>query len=200
MADVEYSTTAELPIDLIWRFVEDMDNWATFVVGYQGHEKQSETDSVWTLKGDVGAVARTVKFQVHIEEWAGPERVRFTLTGLNESMDGGGTFLLEPFEEGGAAADLPTVAPAKKEGLFARLLAALARFFFRRTHGEAERATSADSGPGAGVTKLTFQLSLTPGGPMGPMINALVKPLLMPAAEDLANQIMAHLEKQHASQ
>jgi hypothetical protein len=35
---------------------------------------------------------------------------------------------------------------------------------------------------------------------MAPMISALVKPLLQPAAEDLANQILATLERRHGIQ
>ena len=33
---------------------------------------------------------------------------------------------------------------------------------------------------------------------MAPMINAMIKPLMLPAAESLANQILAHLEAQPA--
>jgi hypothetical protein len=29
---------------------------------------------------------------------------------------------------------------------------------------------------------------------MAPMVNALIKPMMLPAAEDLANRILAHLE------
>jgi hypothetical protein len=32
---------------------------------------------------------------------------------------------------------------------------------------------------------------------MAPMVSALMKPLMLPAAEDLANQILATLEKRH---
>jgi carbon monoxide dehydrogenase subunit G len=66
LPEVEYATTAKLPVEVIWDFVQEMDNWATFVAGYQSHEKQSEKDSTWVLKGDVGMLARTVKFAVHI--------------------------------------------------------------------------------------------------------------------------------------
>ena len=122
MAEVEYATTAKLPIETIWDFVQQMDNWATFVAGYQSHEKQSESDSTWVLKGDVGVLARTVRFAVHVEEWAGPSRVRFSLRGLNEPMQGEGSFLLERFEDPGAV-----VASAPRRGLFARLLEARER-------------------------------------------------------------------------
>jgi carbon monoxide dehydrogenase subunit G len=79
VAETEYSTTSRLPVSAIWDFVKEMDNWAPFLTGYQAHEKQSETDSLWTLKGDVGVLARLVKFKVHITEWNGPERVSFDL-------------------------------------------------------------------------------------------------------------------------
>ena len=98
MPEVEYSTTAKLPVSVIWDFVQEMDNWAEFVAGYESHEKHSDDDSTWVLKGDVGVLTRTVKFEVHIDEWAGPERVLFSLKGMNEPMEGSGTFLLAPYE------------------------------------------------------------------------------------------------------
>ena len=53
MPEAEYSTTARLPVPMIWAYVREMDNWAPFLRGYQSHERQSDTDSVWVLKGDV---------------------------------------------------------------------------------------------------------------------------------------------------
>jgi hypothetical protein len=41
---------------------------------------------------------------------------------------------------------------------------------------------------------MSFALRLEPGGPMAPMVNAMLKPIMLPAAEDLANRILAHLE------
>jgi carbon monoxide dehydrogenase subunit G len=192
VAEVEYSTTAKLPIGTIWDFVREMDHWAQWVVGYQTHEKQSDTESVWVLKGDVGVLARTVRFQVTVTEWAGPERVSFALRGLNEPMQGSGAFVMEPV---GAAGPAPAARP--REGFLARLLAAIARFFFRLRHGRAERPASTGTA-GAAETRLTFHLRVDPGGPMAPMVNALIKPLLVPAAEDLANRILAHLEAEQA--
>jgi carbon monoxide dehydrogenase subunit G len=194
MAEAEYSTTARLPLETIWDFVREMDNWAHMLTGYQSHEKQNENDSVWVLKGDVGVLARTLKFRVHVAEWAGPERVLFELEGLNEPMTGGGAFLMERFEE--APAEAPAAA---KKGWLARIFEAIARFLFRLFHGRAERAESADSGPGKGMARLTFRLRIEPGGPMAPMVNAMMKPAMLPAAEDLANKIMAHLEAEHGA-
>jgi carbon monoxide dehydrogenase subunit G len=186
--EAEYSTTAQLPVPVIWDFVREMDNWAPFLRGYQSHEKQSDDDSVWVLKGDVGMVTRTVKFQVHVDEWGEPSLVRFTLKGLNEPMEGGGEFRLAPFEDASAVAAEP-----KKLGWFARFV----RWLYRLFAGKTERAATADAAPGAGVSQLRFQLRIQPGGPMGPMVEALMKPLMLPVAEELADRIMAELEQRH---
>lgn len=185
MPEAEYSTTAQLPVPVIWDFVREMDNWAPFLRGYQSHEKQSDTDSVWVLKGDVGMVTRTVKFQVHIDEWGEPSLVRFTLKGMNEPMEGGGEFRLAADAAEGAA-----VAPPKL-GWFQRFV----RWLYRLFAGKTERAAPAASG--AGVSRLHFQLRVQPGGPMGPMVDALMKPLMLPVAEELADRIMAELEGRH---
>ena len=191
MAEVEYATTAKLPVETIWEFVREMDNWAPFLTGYQSHEKQSDDESIWTLKGDVGSMTRTVKFQVDVTEWAGPERVTFTLKALNEAVEGEGALLMERYDAAPAeAAPAETIEP----GLFSRVMTAILRFFFRRKYGETERGEHANAEPGEGMAKLTFKLRLDPGGPMAPMVNAMIKPAMLIAAEDLANKIVGHLE------
>src|ERR1700744_1277883 len=55
MPEVEYMTTMQLEPQRVWEFVRDMNNWAPFLTGYQKHEIESETDSIWTLKGVVVA-------------------------------------------------------------------------------------------------------------------------------------------------
>ena len=136
LPEAEYSTTARLPVQTIWDYVREMDNWARFLRGYQSHEKQNDTESVWVLKGNVGMVTRTVKFRVHIDEWGEPSRVRFTLKGVNEPMEGGGEFRLEPYEDAGAA-----VPASPKLGLFARLW----RWLYRLAMGKTERAAGANA-------------------------------------------------------
>lgn len=194
MPSAEYTTTAKLPLDTIWEFVKEMDNWAELVTGYQSHVKESETDSLWVLKGDVGVMARTLKFRVHITEWNGPSRVAFELEGLNEPMDGSGCFEMAPHE----AEDAGAAGPARRSGFFVRMLEAIARFFLRGFGGgRPPRAKSADAGPGRGVARLTLRLELRPGGPMAPMVNAMIKPVMLPAAEQLTDGIMARLEQLH---
>ena len=190
MPEAEYSTTAQLPVPVIWDFVREMDNWAQFLRGYQSHEKQSDTDSTWVLKGDVGMVTRTVKFHVHIEECGEPSLVRFTLKGMNEPMQGGGEFRLAADEDESVAPPEPA-----KLGLFARFV----RWLYQLFAGKTERAAPTAAASGAGVSRLRFQLHIQPGGPMGPMVDALMKPLMLPVAEELANRIMAELERRHGN-
>jgi carbon monoxide dehydrogenase subunit G len=193
--ETEYSTTARLPLVTIWDFVSEMDNWAPFLPGYQSHEKQDETTSIWTLKGDAGALQRIVKFEVRVTEWAGPERVCFELKGLNEQLEGAGEFTLVPYEDAETSAE-----PTARSGLFTRLMAAALRWLQRLFRGTAERGADADAGPGAGMARLTFRLRVDPGGPMAPLVNAMMKPAMLVAAEDLANRIIGHLEGQRETE
>ena len=74
------------PIEAVWRFTSDMDNWAPLVTGYQSHERVSEHESLWTLKGQVGQLSKAVTFRVRITEWrAAKSRSRWK----NEHSQGG---------------------------------------------------------------------------------------------------------------
>jgi carbon monoxide dehydrogenase subunit G len=192
--EVEYQTTVALPRERVWDFVKDMNNWAPYLTGYQTHEVLSETDSIWTLKGDVGVLARVVKLKAHVTEWNGPERVSFTLTGLNEQVDGDGTLEMDTAEAAAGEKAAPAPAPIVKRSFFGRILDAIFRFLFRRVHGPAVvRALPTGNGP---TSKLKFRLRMDAGGPTGPLVNAMLAPALLPAAEDLANKIAAHLESE----
>jgi carbon monoxide dehydrogenase subunit G len=190
MPEVEYATTMSLPRPLIWEFVKDVNNWAPFLTGYQTHEILDETDSVWTLKGDVGILSRVVKLQAHITEWVDQERVAFTLTGLNEKVDGGGVLVMDEVK-----VDAPPPPKPKRRWFGRRFLDWFFRMMFRRMHGEGPKRLAAPAG--AARARLSFTLRMDAGGPTGPLVNAMLGPALMPAAEDLANKIAAHLERTH---
>jgi carbon monoxide dehydrogenase subunit G len=176
LPETTYSTTTRLTPEDLWAFVEDMDNWAPFMVGYQSHEKISHELSEWTLKGDAGPLARIVTFRVHITEWNGPERVSFRLEGVNEDMGGGGSFEI-------SAGDSQEP-PPPRPGAFARAWAAILRVFGIGSSREASE----------GGTRMTFHLELEPRGPMAPMISAMIQPALLPAAQNLVHQVLDRLE------
>ena len=48
------------------------------------------------------------------------------------------------------------------------------------------------------MARLTFRLRVDPGGPQAPLINAMMKPAMVAAAEDLASRIVSHLEAQRS--
>jgi hypothetical protein len=106
-------------------------------------------------------------------------------------MEGGGHLVMEK-----GVAEAPVA--ALKQGLIARFLNFLGRFFFKRMHGSGPERTLKGK-PGGPISKLTFTLRMDAGGPTGPLVNAMLGPALLPAAEDLANKIAAHLEKTHLS-
>ncbi len=96
MPEVEHKTIVKAPLETVWNFVSEMDNWAPFLKGYQEHEVLNDNESIWTLKGDIGILCRIVQIKVIITEWREPDRVTFKLEGITERVTGNGTFLATP--------------------------------------------------------------------------------------------------------
>lgn len=196
MAEVEHEASARVPVEAVWEFVREMDHWAPMLFGYQRHWKEGPDDSVWVLEGKLGPLARRVDLRVHVTEWAGPQRVRFSLAGRNEPVSGSGEFRMR--SAGGAGAAEGSDGP-RRRGPLARAVDALAHALLRLARGAAAREAQAgewDAGAPALAT-LCFRLRLEPGGPLAPMIDALLAPALRLAAEDLASRIVAHVEARH---
>lgn len=198
MPEVEHTALIAAPLGAVWNFVRDMGNWAPYIVGYQDHKMLSDTDSVWTLKGEVGGLTRTVQMRVHITEWNEPEQVTFALEGINEPMAGSGSFLAAPHGSeppAPAASTDVTAAWTWWKNIRERIVRLVFDWIFHR-------GTHRDGGahPGAaaarsGQSQITFKLALHAGGVTGPVINVLVAPLLKPVAEELANKIAARVEE-----
>jgi carbon monoxide dehydrogenase subunit G len=190
MPEVAFTTAVRLPLSSVWAFVSDMNNWAPFLTGYQKHEIIDATDSLWTLQGEVGILSRRVELYAHVTEWIEPSRVSFTLTGLNEAIDGGGTVILRRAATPARALSTPVVAV----GLLPRLLGALVRFLLRLTRRSDRSPALPAPAPGEGV-ELEFTLRMDAGGPAAPLVNAMLGPALEPAVEDLAKKIAEHLQR-----
>lgn len=191
MPEVEHTTTVSASLPQVWNFVEDMDNWAPFLTGYQRHEKLSRDDSIWVVKGELGGLTRTAEFKVRVTEWDEPSRVSFVMEGLQEPVTGSGEFLATTLDGAApGAATLQVPPPPRSEGLFTRLWNRLSRWLLRRaTRSEdIEPSRPANAGEG-GNTKITFRLNVHAGGATGPVLNLLLGPMLKPVAEDLALKI-----------
>ncbi len=191
MPEVEHTALVAAPVAAVWEFCQDMANWAPLLTGYQAHEVVNDRESVWTLKGEVGGLTRTVQFRVEITEWNGPERVRFTLTGLNEPMTGGGVFHAAP-----AAAVPPGTVVVPPPSRWARWRERFVRWLFTRLFRRGATEPGALSAPAQ--SQITFGLALNAGGPAGPMINVLVAPLLQPVAADFATRVARAVEQRTA--
>jgi carbon monoxide dehydrogenase subunit G len=192
MAEHTHSVTTSVAPDVVWAFVSDMDQWAPLLLGYQSHEKKSDRESTWTIKGDVGSLSRIVDFRVSITEWNERESVLFTLEGVSEPLQGDGSFHLEALDPDEAIALRASVAEEPRVGFFVRLWAALLRRLLGRGASPGARDRGAATEPPA--VRLTFRLSLKPGGAMAPMLDAMIKPVMVATAEDLAQRIVVHLE------
>ncbi|MCL4555195.1 MAG: SRPBCC family protein [Actinobacteria bacterium] len=90
MPEVQREMMVSLPIAPVWDFIADMDNWAHDMPNYCGHEKQSETESLWRLKGELGPLTREMEVRVLILEWVEQTRVKFSLEGLYEPFKAAG--------------------------------------------------------------------------------------------------------------
>ncbi|WP_188205607.1 CoxG family protein [Alkalibacillus aidingensis] len=89
----------DVPIEKVWEFVSEMDNWAPLVPGYQNHKMINPRQSEWTFKGEFGRMHKMVTVRVDIIEWVEPSKVTFNLTGLNEKVVGHGYFRADKIME-----------------------------------------------------------------------------------------------------
>jgi len=202
MSQIEYAVQVNAPIDQVWSFIEDFDNWAHFVIGYQKKQIIDDKRSVWTLRGDVGMLAREVDIQVDITDWVPGERVAFDITGLTERISGSGSMVMTPVMPGEEVVSGVVGGPEGDPSWGKRLQAKVARSVIDRVTGSgegsaaADDASAAESAPYDGeASRLAGKLQLQPGGAMAPMIDMLMAPMLQPAAEDLVRGIRGALER-----
>ena len=226
MPETEYSAEIAAPVERVWSFVEVLENWAPYLVGFEKLEQVDDRRSIWTLRGDVGILSREVDLQADITLWEPLRRVEFTVTGLTERLEGSGSFLLETLENagsGGVGSEVGSAGgtgtrdaggadrPARRPSFFKRLRLAIARSLLRRITRRSARSRSpepavahapptADAaeslGDGGARSRLTFRLEMSVGGPMAPMVELLMAPMLEPAAQDLADAIRKAVETQ----
>ena len=197
MLRVVYSTSVNTDSGSLWGFISDFRKWAPFVMGFEDLEIVDEHRSIWTLRGDAGILSREVEFEVQIDVWDPEERVEFTLHGLTEVMDGRGVFMMAATP----ALDAPDVTVNAQQsndrvGFIRRwVYRVLSRVLVRSNQRPKPRSpaalVAAREGP---VSSFEFKLELAVGGTMAPMIETLMDPLLLPAAEDVVERIRNALE------
>ena len=92
MIETEQSVVIAAPIGDVWTYAKDVARWAEIMPGYQQCEIADEDNSRWVLKVGVGGLVRTVKVQVHVDRWAGPEEVDFTYKLEGDPVSGSGSY------------------------------------------------------------------------------------------------------------
>ena len=169
-----------LPREAVWEFVKDMNNWAPFLTGYQKHEILDETDSIWTLKGDVGhperassscgarhrVERRRERVVVHADR---AERGRSTAAA---------TLVMAPRGRRGSA---PRRAGAAPEAVFfaAHPRRALPLPLPAACTARAPVARAPAPGAGGRRRSSSSRLRMDAGGPTGPLVNAMLAPALL---------------------
>lgn len=81
-----------IPINVIWDFIRDANNWAPLVPGYIQHEQINDSIITWEFKSDLGILKKKVNLVIDIKEWNEPSRVSFELRRMNEKYIGEGYF------------------------------------------------------------------------------------------------------------
>jgi carbon monoxide dehydrogenase subunit G len=209
----EHSVEINIPSQKLWEFLSDFENWAPFVVGFQHLVQVDDKQSLWTLRGDMGILSRDVEIRVDVTVWEPPHRAEFELTGITERITGTGCFeiasvaITKPADlEQKPARTGQTIGSdqAQTGSWWMRLRNSIVLRLIKRARersnqppaetshikGAVSKSTPTISKSSANaISRLTFKLEAAAGGPMAPMIEMLMAPLLEPAAEDLTQSI-----------
>jgi carbon monoxide dehydrogenase subunit G len=92
MIETEQTALVQAGMADVWAYVQDIARWAAIMPGYRECEIVDADTSRWTLKVGVGAMVRTVRVHVHVDQWAGPETVQFSYSLAGDPVQGGGTY------------------------------------------------------------------------------------------------------------
>lgn len=92
MIEAEHSLAISADTDSVWGYVQDIRRWANLFPGCQACEVIDEQDSRWIIKVGAGGLVKTVTVLVHVEQWAGPERVDFSYRLEAEPVEGRGCY------------------------------------------------------------------------------------------------------------
>ncbi|GAB3053046.1 hypothetical protein GCM10027286_15650 [Virgibacillus ainsalahensis] len=99
MQNAVHQIELDIPIETVWSFVSDINNWAPLMPGYKAHEIIDDRQSRWKLHGDIGVMQKSVYLTVNITEWQEPTKVSFEVSGLQENIKGNGYFTAKALHE-----------------------------------------------------------------------------------------------------
>ena len=93
MIETERSILIDASIESVWDYVQDIRSWANLFPGCSDCTVVDANESRWTLKVGAAGLLRTVNVLVHIDQWAGPERVDFSYKLQGDPVEGGGSYI-----------------------------------------------------------------------------------------------------------
>lgn len=93
MIEAEHAIVIETDIERVWNYVQDIRRWAMLFPGCKQCDVIDANNSKWIIKVGAGGLIKTVNVLVHIDEWAGPERVNFSYKLENEPVVGSGSYI-----------------------------------------------------------------------------------------------------------
>ena len=93
MIETTQNISVRVPINVAWEYVNDIHNWADLMPGLQHCDIVNADDSKWVLKVGVGAMVRTVKVDVHVDQWNGPQSALFSFKLRGDPVKGGGAYV-----------------------------------------------------------------------------------------------------------
>lgn len=100
MIETRQHVSVAAPLDATWSYARDVERWAEIMPGYQSCEIVDADKSLWVLKVGVGGLVRTVKVDVCVDEWDGPERVDFSFRLRGDPVEGSGRYRALADEDG----------------------------------------------------------------------------------------------------
>jgi carbon monoxide dehydrogenase subunit G len=81
-----------IPINVVWDFIRDANNWAPLVPGYIQHEQLNPHLITWEFKSNLGVMKKKISLIIDITDWNEPAKVSFELRRKNEKYIGEGYF------------------------------------------------------------------------------------------------------------
>jgi carbon monoxide dehydrogenase subunit G len=151
MIDATHSIEINASIDTVWEYIKDIRRWAILFPGCRECRVIDERDSQWTLKVGAGGLVRTVNVLVHVDRWAGPERVNFSFKLDGDPVEGAGSYCAVSRSDDTTEASLSVrvqgsgpMAPMW-EAVSRPLLPTLAKSFAAKLKEEIEKAITSPS-------------------------------------------------------
>ena len=92
MIETDHRFVVEAPLREVWSYVSDISNWASSMPGYESFEETDDRHSTWVLKVALGALTRTTRLNVTIDDQREPDFISFSLEGANDPVSGRGSF------------------------------------------------------------------------------------------------------------